>query len=415
MNGRPRVLFIARHFWPHGSIDSAGFAYRLAKSLRRDGIELEVLTPRFASSWTDRLVVNEIPIHRPAVAPRSDWSMGRYTRHLMGWLRHHGKDFDVLMVDAIREESTAAIETARSLGCSTLVRCSGWGWNSDTQWWEHHRGASRCAAYGKLADAIVAKSPQCARSLIASGYPNDRIVRIDDGFSTGATPTSVMKRAARDSLALANHDLKAEDEVPVVLCTSAMTRDGGIQSLVEAALPLVTRHPKLRIWLIGDGSYRDWIYQQLRSDGIRASIAMPGSFSDCEDLFMAADVFLQPDESGLDYFLRLAVEKELPIVTVDQPSIRNVLGGCSAQRDSHPQDDPAEFVTWISGATAKMVRQGIGHVLDDLPTARQNAGQLRKLMVRKHPHADTVQAYHDLVRRIINRSSGKSLSIGAVS
>ena len=42
---------------------------------------------------------------------------------------------------------------------------------------------------------------------------------------------------------------------------------------------------------------------------------MPGSFSDPVDLFFAADIYLQSEEAGLDYFLPVAIATELPVVS----------------------------------------------------------------------------------------------------
>lgn len=415
MNDRPRVLLIARHYWPHGSVDSACFAYQMAGALKRDGVEIEVLTPRYASSWPDRLWVGEIPVHRPAAAPRSDWSIGRYTRHLTNWLRQHGKPFDVLWVDGIRDEATAAVEAARTLGCATVLRCAGWGLNDDTQWWQTNRTAGRCAAFGKLADAVVAKSAQSARSLLASGFSPNQVVRIDQGIAAGSAVTAALRHRARKSLAAANGDLFAEDDAPVILCTSPMTRQSGIHVLVEAARTLVMRQPNLRIWFIGDGPYRDWIYQQLRGDGVRASIAMPGSFCDSDDLFLAADLYLQPDEEGLDYFLPAAVRAGLPIVAVDNASTRTVLTGTARQGPQFEGHDVGQWIHWISGATPKLARQGLCQVLDDLPAARKDAAQLRRFLLRQQPLSATVAAYHDLFSRVIRGRSGRNLSVEAAS
>lgn len=415
MSECPRVLLITRHFWPHGSIDSAGYSYQLTKALRRDGVEIEVVTPRFATSWNDRLMVAGIPVHRPTAAPRSEWSMGRYVRHLTSWLRENGDRFDVLIVDGIREEASAAVEAARSLNCGTILRCSGWGFERDTEWWKRNRSTARCGMVGKLADAVVAKSPECARALVAAGYHADRVVRIDDGIAAGPQPTTAMKVSARQSLATANGDLFAEEDVPIVLCTSSMTRDSGIHLLVDAARLLITRHPSLRLWFVGDGPNRDSIYQRIRGDGIRASIAMPGSFNDNEDLFLAADIFLQPDEQGLDYFLPAAVRTQLPIVAVDQASTRTVLTGNSRERGTEGEEDPGQWVQWIPGATPKLTRQSLYQVLDELPNARVRASKLRRYLLRSRPQTGTVQSYHELFRRVMNRAAGQNVSIEAAS
>ncbi len=415
MNDRPRVLLITRHFWPHGSIDSACYAYQLSTALKRDGVDVSVVTPRHASSWTDRLTVAEVPVYRPATAPRSDWALGRYTRHLSAWLREHAGAFDVLLVDGIREEATAAVEAARTLGCATILRCAGWGPHHDTQQWKRNRWTARCASLGKLADAVVAASAESARSLIAGGYLPERVIRIDDGIAAGMARPSGLRQSARKSLASANGDLFAEADAPVVLCMSPMTRESGIQLLVEAARPLIMRYPLLRLWFIGDGPYRDWIYQQLRGEGVRASIAMPGSFCDGEELFQAADVYLQPDEEGLDYFLPTAIRSELPIVSIDRPSTRAILTHVGSVGTQPGETEPGKWVRWMSAATAKGVRQSLCEVLNDLPQARADAAHLRRYLLRHRPQSDTIQAYHDLIRRVMRKRAGNRVSIEAVS
>ena len=242
---------------------------------------------------------------------------------------------------------------------------------------------------------------------------------------------------ARRALATANADLQTEPDTPVILCNARMTRDGGINLLVQAAHSLVVRYPNLRIWFIGDGPYRDWIYQQLRSEGIRASIAMPGSFSDPIDLFYAADVYLQCEEAGLDYYLPVAIATELPVVSVDLASIRSVLddvgtlpggwgaslpGGWSGGRvgideSSHVAPPPAavvrpsELIHWCESPSSKGLRVSVARVLHELPEARRRAEQLRRVLVRTRPLSDTMEAYVTLIERLssqANRGSARS-------
>lgn len=429
MNRSPRVLLIGRRFWPHGSIDSAGFLYQLACALNRHGVHVEVVTPRYASSWPQEYTIREISVHRPAAAPRSDWSMGRYVRHLTSWLRQQGGSFDVLMVDAIREEAMAAIEAARMLGCPTILRSHGWGNDGDGVWWHSSRSAKKCGAIGKMADAVIAKSAACQRALIVGGYSPSRIERIDNGFAAGPTRSSESRRLARKALGATNGDLTASDNTPVVLCCSRMTRDSGAIQLVKAARHLIARYPDLRLWFVGDGPHRDWMYESLRGDGVRASIAMPGSFCDTGQLLMAADLFLQTDEDGLDYFLPSAISAELPIVTIDNDSTRAVITGSASdsppitpgepdRREPEPDGPaPAGLVEWVPDATPKLIRRGIMQVLEDLPARRDKASQLRRCLLRSRPQSRCVQAHVALMEKMIsaNRSRTRSTSVEAAS
>src|SRR5690554_4847035 len=103
---------VSGHYWPHLTFDAAGRDVRLADALRRAGLSIEVLTPRYAASWPEHLVHREIPVHRPVVAARSQWSISRYLRHLETWLTQHAGRFDVLFCTSLREEVIPVVQTA---------------------------------------------------------------------------------------------------------------------------------------------------------------------------------------------------------------------------------------------------------------------------------------------------------------
>lgn len=415
MNRRLRVLLIGRNFWPHGTIDSAGFLFQLACGLHRQGVHVEVASPRHSSAWPSELTVREILVHRPVAAPRSDWTMGRYIRQLTTWLRQAGRAYDLLLVDSIREESMAAIEAARSLGCPTIVRCSHWGEQSDPMWWRTSRSARRCGAIGKMADAVIAPSAASQRLLLADGYVAQRVERINNGFPTGPVRSLKTQRAARAALGAVNADLTARDDTKVVMCASRMTIDGGVQLLVKAASKLISQHRDLRLWFIGEGPARDRIYEHLRGEGIRASIAMPGSFCSMEELFVAADIFVQLDDDGLEYLLPSAIGNEMPVVSVDNESTRAVIsGGGEAAAAGEP--DPCSLVRWCSMATSQQLRGELLEMLDDLPGHRDKASQLRRISLRGRPQSETIQAYIDLMERLVRNKPGtRRQSVEAIS
>lgn len=334
--------------------------------------------------------------------------MGRYTRHLTSWLRQQARSFDVIMSDAIREESACVVDAVRSTTCASVLRLSGWGDSADPIWWNISRLGRRYASIGKQADAVVAKSGACNRSLVIAGYSTARVHRIETGFSAGPARSAAARARARQVLAQVNSDLRITGDCPVLLCTAPMNREGGIGLLVRAARHLVAAVPDLRIWFVGDGPYRDWIYEELRGDGLRASIAMPGSFCNLEDLMAAADVFVQTDDSGLDHFLPTAVSAELPVVAIDSESTRAILGAQTVnlarlvdgdpQREPSDGDqklDPDQCVTWVADPTAVGLRKSILSTLDD-PAAGHKAATLRRQLIRARPQTGMIDAYASL-------------------
>ena len=424
MNRPLRVLLVGRRFWPHGSFDTAGYLFQLAVGLHRRGLHVEVMTPRYASSWPEQMQLREITIHRPAAAPRSEWSMSRYVRHITTWMRDHGASFDVLFADAMREESVAVIDAAKALGVAAVVRHSGYGDQADSQWWTTSRAARRCNTAAKLADQIVAPTALAHRALLSADFPGSKIVRIDSGFAPGKSWSAAGRHAARRALATANRDLAAPDDAPVIVCIGRMTREGGMQALVESSHALVARYPDLRIWFLGDGPRRDSMYVDLKAEGVRASIAMPGTFTDLEDVLAAADVLVQCDPAGVDHVLASAISAELPVVVVDAPATRGLIG--SAAPDQLTRTDPrlgtdpptqAELASalmhWYSASSAKSLRVALRHVLDDLPTHRQRAAQLRRMFVRAKPQSDAIDAYVSLFAQVAqqkrHRNGGTSI------
>jgi glycosyltransferase involved in cell wall biosynthesis len=428
------VLLIGRRFWPHVSIDTGGQLFQFACALQRQGVSVDVLTPRYSTSWPTEFTIREILVHRPVMAPKRDWSMGRYTRSLTTWLRQRSANYDVMFCDSIREESVAAIEASRSTGRPVIVRSSRWGSDSDPQWWTTGRSARRCGSIAKMADAVIVKNAECQRLLLADGYSAPRLHRIDPGFAAGPVRSSTARLRARVSLGSANSDLIAEHDSTVLVCPSNMSRENGVNQLVLAARHLVARFPKLKLWFLGDGPNRDWIYDTLRSDGIRASIAMPGSFCDVEDILTAADVYFQPDESGLEFWLPSAIAAEVPVVAIDSEAIRALIGdhasarsnsrlnrqveesrgdGLAGDGDSDSEFVPQRWVHWCSPdhrglLTPKSVRLAIRKVLDEMEQAADRAALLRRYLLRNRPQAAAVEAYLALFESVVGTKSSGS-------
>ncbi len=392
MSNKLRVLFATRRFWPHGGFDSAAALLSLASGMQRLGIDVEVLAPRYASTWPENFKLRELTIHRPAAAPRSDWSMGRYIRHLTHWLREHARSYDLIYVDSAREETIAIAEATRGTSVAKLVRVSGWGAHSDASWWDSSRSGARSFNAVKRFDACLAKNASDHRTLLARGIPANQVFRVDSGFTPGTTRSPLARSVARKVLAEVNGDLSADIHAPVMLCMGRMIRGNGMDLVVDCVRTMVARYSNLRVWFVGDGPNRDSLYSRLRSDGVRASVAMPGSFLDTEDLVTAADVYLQTDDEGIDHFLPAAVSAELPIVAVRTPSIEGFLGAVAELETG---------VSWYTAGQGKSLCQAVRKVIDDLPQSRAGAAALRKLLVRSRPQRTMIDQHVAIVRQLV--------------
>lgn len=390
---RTRVLIVGRRFWPHGGFDSAMRLKSLAVGLYERDLHVEVVSPQYSTHSASEFRFREISVHRPVPAPKSDWTISRYTRQLTQWLRRKLDSFDVVLVDSIREEAIAAIEAARSSTCSVVVSHAGYGQLSDSSWWPRTRSSQRCAAIGRMADRVITRSANCEKRLLAHQFDPKRFVRIPVGIPNAVANQSNDPARKAKSLSLVNSDLSISDRSVVLLCHARMSKDSGIDQLVSVARELVGKFNELKIWLIGDGPSRDRIYSRLRGDGIRASIAMPGSFCDIDDLMNLADLYVQPGTDGLEHFLPAALASGLPIVSIDCPSTRQVFEG-----SGHLSKDG---VLWFPPGNEVELRRSVGRVLNDLPAARDRSVKLHRSMLRERSMSNEIDEYVRLIDGLV--------------
>lgn len=433
MNSKPRILLVGRRFWPHGGWDSACSLLNEAASLRRAGLHVEVLTPKYESSWPEQTVIREVTVHRCCVAPRRDWSMGKYMRAMGAWLQVNGSRFDFVYVDQAREELLVAVEASEKMGNTILTRCRSGGASSDTQWWDHARNGKRCMQAARKSHGIFVDDQETQRELLLRDFSEPLIFRLPHGFYQREKVTPEERWRIRKELALANADLVTEPDTPVLLCHATMNHSSGIENLIAVSRFLLVRYPNLRIWIGGDGPARDTIYTSLRAEGVRASVAIPGSFSDPSDLFRAANLYFQPGDDGLSYFLPLAISLRLPVIAVDQSPLRRLLrwgseshetaspgqsntvdpalenqGMAKAnhpfldkqlEADPHLAETDNELLTWCDSQQPKTIKDGIIAVLQDFPTAARRAEKLQNIMLRERSEHQYLDAFMGAIHR----------------
>lgn len=405
---------IGRRFWPHGAWDSACALLHQAVAWRRQGIRTEVLTPKYAASWPEKIIVREVPVHRRCMAPRRDWTMGKYIRSMTAWVTENGGKYDLIYVDSTREELLSVMDVTKQFSIPVVAKLRGGDNRSDFQWWSSSRNGKKCSAAASRVNGLVVQDAMTERELLIRGIERQKIFRIPNGFSSSNSLRVQGRLAARSALAAANSDLATEPDSPVLLCQTSMNQDSGVDLLVQTARFLLLKYPNLRIWLVGDGPNRDSIYKYLRADGLRASVAMPGSFCDPSDLFLAADLYLQTDDNGLDYFLPTAISSKIPVICVDLPSIRRLLDGClegqqGASSQAPSSASPAfkdtlnrvgDDIVWCQDATPKAVKEAIVSVLQNMDQASERAERLRDALVRVRSEGRCTEAYVEMIKRL---------------
>ena len=393
--GPIRILMVGRHYWPHLWSDVANRTVRLACGLARAGVEVEVLTPRYASSWPDQICHREIVVNRPAAAPRSDWSMGRYLRHVESWLRQHADRYDVIYSATMREEASLVVEAARRAGRISIVHHSGTGQQADTNFALPVRHRRRVVAAVQAANAIVLTRASTHQAMLAAGYEAERLHRIAAGVSPSkglAGRDAASRERSRQVLASINGDLKTDRGSMVAVVIGAMVPSSELTTLAEAIPHLINLWPDLRFWLIGDGPMRNDLHRYFKQQSVRQNVAMPGTFVDFSDVLMASDVYIQPSANdGLDSFVPQAIAASLPMVMVDAPDTRAIAGAYD------------ECIHWCSESDSTSLHHAVRRVLGELAPAQNAAERLRRELVQRQPFSETVNGFVTLLNRLLER------------
>ncbi|QEG41367.1 Glycosyl transferases group 1 [Roseimaritima ulvae] len=385
---------VTRRYWPQMGDDAACRLATLAAGLRRRGARPHIVAARYAASWPKDLSVRETPVHRPAPAPRSEWSMPRYTRALTNWLREQAPAFDLLYADAMREEGAMVVEVARRAGVPSVLRYAGVGDCSDDAWWATSRAAKRCMGVCLKADAVIATRASAEQTLLSAGLSRSRIHRIDDGFVPGPPNDPAARAAARKALANVNSDLFVPVDGKVLLTTNRMVAEGGLGDLVKVLPELLERHPQLRVWLTNDGELRDDFFEYLRGCGVRSLVSMPGSFGAVDELLLASDLYVLPrDTDGLEYYFPRIVGAGIPAAVVDTVETRRLLAESFSQAVSFPPDHPAA------------IRDALETLLSDYPQSQKTARHIRQTALQ-HSFGESVEQH----LRLFCRLTGKTLT-----
>ncbi|MEM1228099.1 MAG: glycosyltransferase [Planctomycetota bacterium] len=395
-------MLVTRHFWPHaaGRYETAAAALTLASYWTHAGIRVEVATPRYEAHWPSEFMLGDVRVHRVGAAPRGDWSNARYVRHLGQWLSERRDEFDAVVADSIRDDVPAVVastsrrqsETSGPIGVAV---CAGVGADADWNWCQRSRSGARVIKSATALSQIITFNADADRKLVARGLRQDQLVRVPPPWPRRGPVTQSKRRSARAALASANSDLVTDSQTRVLLWCGEMSGDlgagEGVAVLVGSARILLARYPDTRIWFVGDGPMRDWIHSELKAEGVRSMVALPGSFPNMKDVYCAADAIVHTDDSQMRATTFEAVRYELPLIAANRDSTRMGLGLSGDETVS-------AAVSWYDPQQPKSFRTAVRMVWDDHATARELASGLSNHMHRRFGGGQSIRRWRDLLQ-----------------
>ncbi len=388
----PRVLWVTRRYWPHGAGEypQAATSLALTQAFSDMGMRVEVVTPRYGTHWSHEFLYGRIRVHRILAAPKGDWSTQRYVRFLGNWLTEQSARFDWIVCDGINDDvRSVAIAREHSrrdptrrtrLPLRAAVLCDGWGSDGDDVLCRQSRSGKRCLQSIADLDQVITRHSTLDRFLISNGISPQRIHRIAPGFARPTRVSLDQRLAARRSLAGINRDLKVDKDDHVLLWCGRMAGpanyDSGVGSIVGSARLLCKRYPNLKIWMLGDGPLHDWVHTELKAEGARDVVAIPGTFADMTDIWDAAEGTVVTGDDQLRYTLPMAIAHALPILIADHAPIR-------AWVQDKFASDIADSVAWYDANKLGSFRRTFRNLWDNLPAANDLAWEIAKDAARR--------------------------------
>ncbi len=384
-----RILLVSRRFWPLVG-DSEDAMADLAVGLRRHGAEPSVLTARWAGDWPAATYFQETPVHRLPLRLGRPWGRLSYLMALTRWLRRHREQFDLVVVGRLRREATAALRALRRSPIPVVLRAEA----DDSIWQGQSSEGARCRNRCQGAAAVICRDRVTQQSLLDAGYADTLVHHIPDGIPPLVPPHGGSRLDARLALAAVNQDLNAAIDAPVAVYSGRLRPHMNLACLVRAWERVVRHWPTAKLWLIGDGPFRDDLYRLIRDLDLKHGVLMPGTFESVEELLRAANLLVHPGPLyGIPRVLLAAAASGLPILAADGPEIT---------RELEFKTSLARMVKTLPRGDVDAWGEGLIESLRS-PVDRRSLARQGRIVLREHAMTRMIQDHLSLFARLIDQ------------
>ena len=235
-------------------------------------------------------------------------------------------------------------------------------------------------------DCIVAISESIRLQLQVCGIPASKIRTIYEGMDLSLYPRRT-------------HLKPRNPDEPVVVGTVAhLSREKGLDYLVEAASRIPEVHKRLRFIIVGNGDCRQELESHVRGKGLTDVFHFAGFHPDISPYMKSFDVFALPSLSeGLSSAILEAMAASLPIVATEVGGIPELVTN-------------GDNGLLVAPADPEALAKAIQHLMDD-PLESLRMGQRgRSRMEERFTLERKIQETEDLCSLLLKGSAASSSS-----
>jgi glycosyltransferase involved in cell wall biosynthesis len=388
-----RLVLVTQRFWPQVGRAAKAMA-NLAVALAGRQAEVTVLTPRWDRRWPAEICYSGVPVVRLANPPRPGRRPARSMRSLARWLRQNQDGYDLVYVSMLRHDAYAALGAVGGR-VPVVLRAERAGRLGDCLWQLDAGRGRRIKKRCMRAAALIGPSRAIEQELIAAGYPRRRIHYVPNGVPIRPAANAAGRSSARAAVAGVNPGLQMPDRAPLAVYAGRLAEAKGLGALVAAWGRVVARRPDARLWLVGDGPYRETLRSQIVDRELVDRVFLAGVFDSVEELLAAADLFVMPSrEEGPSLALLEAMAAGLPIVATDVPGNRELVS-----------DDVDALLVPVGDADA--LSAAIGRLLAERELARALGAAAREQAERRFGIAEMADAHLKLFESLVSAIARK--------
>lgn len=195
--------------------------------------------------------------------------------------------------------------------------------------------------------------------------------------------------------------VEAKRSGPVIGALTQLRPGKGLETLLDAMVLVLRRHPQAQLVVWGDGPDLGDLQSRSRALGICDHVRFPGSTTDPVRVLAGADVVAFPSlAEAFPYVILEAMSAARPIVASDVGGIAEALGGGSAGVLVPPADSPA-------------LAQALAVLLDDPDRARALASTAHDRVVTEftvdNMLSGVLNVYRELVPSLLDASARSSV------
>ena len=382
---QPRIALVTSRFWPISGVPQI-LAGELAVGLKESGCHVEVITSRWEHSWNQSFTFQGIPVHRLPVSSSGPWGSFRTQRALTKRLNDR---WDAAIIFGIDDHFEPTVRVLSKTTSKILLRLD----DSIAPGQLLAESLSRrVLAALENVDQVICSDSNLMQRVVAMGVERGKVHVVPDGVPnlSDQLPTDKEQSQYRLALSDAHPVLAIEPNEPLVVTGMPLNGDAGIHDLVHAWKLIARRHPRSRLWILGDGVHGRKIWEQITQADLVYSVIMPGYFDCIDDLFLAADIYVNParDVTGHACLTRAMACGVCPISTDDVNGLveDDVNGVIVARQDSRQ----------LSSAILSLV---------DEPHRRERLGEAAKESAcRELPFQKMIAQYVELIQQTSDSS-----------